>query len=123
MNVNISIKNISAIKSALKAYPKEMARNLSIAIRQAGVLFHARAMTNSPFATGFLRSTHELVLSPTKAEITPTANYAGFVHGGTRFMSARPWLKWTKDETERDIQDLFEKAVRDTLDNTARKAK
>jgi len=149
MSYSIKIKNADQIKAAFKAQPAKMASNLGKAITKAGILFRSRAEQKAPKKTGFLARTHQLKLSPFQAEIYPTAKYALFVHEGTKphiisvksakvltdgkgnffgrsvfhpGQKAQPWIKWTIDDTEREIQGFFEKAVEDTLDNVARSA-
>lgn len=47
-----------------------------------------------PVDTGYLRSTREVSIDPAAATVTVAyrANYARFVHDGTRYVPARPYL-------------------------------
>lgn len=49
---------------------------------------------NCPVDTGYLRSTREVIIDPAAGKVTVAyrANYAIFVHDGTRYMPARPFL-------------------------------
>ena len=46
------------------------------------------------------------------AVVEPTAEYAGYVELGTRFMQAQPYLKPAHDEQERKFRSDMEKLVR-----------
>ena len=52
----------------------------------------ARAKTLTPVDTGFLRSSYVNIFEDKKATIWPQANYAAFVHEGTKFMQGTPFL-------------------------------
>lgn len=60
----------------------------------------------SPVASGNLKRSHDYRLEPFKftAEVNQRkAKYAGFVHWGTKFMEARPWLEYVKNSKEKAI--------------------
>ena len=53
----------------------------------------AYAMKTSPIRTGFMHSTINMKpVSDYRFNLTARAYYSVFVHDGTKFMRARPWL-------------------------------
>lgn len=121
--VKITIKNMGAIQSAFRAAPRLMAGNLRKAIETALITVERQSIINAPRRTGFLKASHmHRMLSNFSGYVQPEANYAMFVHDGTRFMRARPFLRQAVAEKQNEIDRLFAKAVQDTLDDIARRA-
>jgi len=121
MNVNVEIKNIAQIKAAFRRSPYIMTKNLSGAIRRVSAKVQSQSIKITPVRTGFLRRSHETRFeSPLRAIVKPTANYAYYVHEGTKFMTARPFLADAVEITQGFTDTEFEKAVQDTLDTIGR---
>lgn len=117
MNVQMRITNQREIMKAFGLAPTLMAKNLAKAMR--GSLFDVQraSMRITPVATGFLRGSHRTqFISPLKGEVQVLADYAEFVHDGTRYMSARPFLADAAEMESGFVTAEFEKAVQDTLD-------
>lgn len=119
-NISVRITNLAEIQAAFKSAPIKMARNLNDAIRRSALAIQRQSMINSPVLTGNLRASHQSIFEPLKATIQPMANYAIFVHEGTRYMKARPFLLEAVEAETENINDNFHKAVQDTLDEIAR---
>lgn len=121
--VKIKIKNLAQIRSAFKASPRIMTKNLRKAIEKALITVQRQSVINAPRRTGFLKASHQhKMLSNLSGYVQPTADYAIFVHEGTRFMRSRPFLRQAVAEKEQEIDRLFLSAVQDTLDEIARRA-
>jgi len=121
--VKITIKNLPQIRSAFAKSPRVMTKNLRKAIQKALITVQRQSIINAPRRTGFLKASHQhRMLSNLSGYVQPTADYAIFVHEGTRFMRARPFLRQAVAEKEQDIDKLFAGAVQDTLDEIARSA-
>lgn len=121
--VKITIKNLPQIRAAFSKSPRVMTKNLRKAIQAALITVQRQSITNAPRRTGFLKASHQTrMLSNLSGYVQPTADYAIFVHEGTRFMRARPFLRQAVAEKEQDIDRLFANAVQDTLDEIARSA-
>jgi HK97 gp10 family phage protein len=117
MNVQIEIKNAQQIKSAFRMSPYIMTKNLSQAIKRVSYKVQGQSQKITPVKTGFLRRSHRTDFQgPLRATIQPTADYAYFVHEGTRFMKGRPFLADAVEITQGFTDTEFEKAVQDTLD-------
>lgn len=122
MQVHVEIKNAQQIKSAFRMAPYLMTKNLSRAIKASALNIQRASMRITPVKTGFLKNSHVTAMtSPLSGYVEPTADYALFVHDGTRFMKSRPFLS-DAVETEQGFVDAeFEKAVQDTLDTIGAK--
>lgn len=122
MNVNIEIKNAQQIKNAFRMSPYLMTKNLSKAIKRVSYKVQGQSQKITPVQTGFLRRSHRTSFDgPLRATIEPTANYAYFVHEGTKFMKARPFLADAVEITQGFTDTEFEQAVQDTLDSIGAK--
>lgn len=130
MDYKITIKNLPQLRAAFAKAPKFMAEEFTQALKQAGYLVMTKSMKATPVRTGFLRSSHlqrgqgGVFISGsgthTRAEVGPTADYSYFVHEGTRFMRARPFLKNALFSSDNEIQQLFTKATQNALNKVAR---
>lgn len=122
MKMHVEIKNIAQIKSAFRQAPYLMTKNLSKAISRSVFNVQRTSMKITPVKTGFLKRSHRTgMTSPLTGYVEPTASYALFVHDGTRFMKARPFLRDALEVEDGFIQAEFEQAVQDTLDSIGSK--
>lgn len=55
-----------------------------------------------PVDTGQLKESHEYTTNPNEAEISVDAPYAKYVHRGTQYMEARPWLDYSVQESRKE---------------------
>ena len=55
-----------------------------------------------------------------EAAVGPTVNYATFIHDGTRFMKARPFLKDGAEASLDQIDEFFTDATQSALDKIGR---
>lgn len=66
----------------------------------------------APVSTGNLRQTHVKTIIGLTGILYPTADYAEYVHGGTKRMKARPWL----DQASEDLQPQVEEYSNEFLE-------
>jgi hypothetical protein len=118
--IKVEIKNLAQIRMAFLLSPAVMTKNLNLAIRRVALNIERDSKKFTPVKTGFLKSSHNTSFSNLKGVIQPTANYAAFVHDGTRFMKGRPFLADSVEVNEGFTDAEFEKAVEDTLESLAR---
>lgn len=118
--VNITIRNLPQIRSAFRKAPFEMSKNLNLAIQKTIFQVSAQSKRNTPVRTGRLRASTYTRFDNLRGEVGTNAEYDIFVHEGTRFMKARPYLRSAVESEDNKIQDYFKKAVQDTLDTIAR---
>lgn len=124
MEVQVKIKNLPQIRAAFNLAPKAMNRELSSAVKKSTFLVEGRSKIKTPVRTGFLRNSHVTRFSGSGLNFTgtvqPTAYYAPFVHEGTRFQKAQPFLREGLEQSERQIQQLFVMAVQNVLNQIGR---
>lgn len=124
--VHITIKNLPQIKAAFESAPRLMGQGIKKAVTDSTFLIEGRSKKRTPVLTGFLRSSHRTSFQGSglgfKGTVEPTAKYAGFVHEGTRFMRARPFLREAVQESELNIESLFVKEIQNVLDRIGRSA-
>lgn len=114
--INIRISNLAAIRRAFSMSPQFMAQELNIAIRQAVLTIGRQSRQNTPVDTGRLRASTYEKFSNLKGEIGTNTEYDLFVHEGTRYMRARPYLRNAIQATDSSVQGFFTVAVQRTLD-------
>lgn len=122
-SVHLKITNLPEIRAAFAQAPVKMAKNLDIAIKKTALAIQKQSMINAPVDTGRLRASHQTLFEPLKATIEPTADYAIYVHEGTRYMVGRPFLLEAVQSEEDNANGYFKKAVQDILDDIARETK
>lgn len=118
--IDIRITNLPQIRAAFDKAPLTMSKNLNIAIRKAAISIQGKSMENTPVDTGRLRASHYTNFGHLRAEIGTDADYSIFVHEGTRFMKARPYLRQAVTTENESVQRAFKEAVDDTLATIAR---
>lgn len=121
-SLTIKITNAAQIQKAFAQAPAKMTKALTKAIKQSVFLLQGRSMSNTPVLTGRLRGSHYTRFMPLKGEVGANANYAGFVHDGTRFMKGRPFLEMALSESNEEIQDFFTRGTQDVLNEIGRDA-
>jgi len=120
--MSISIKNADQIKAAFVKAPAFMVRNLNMAIRKSIFVVQAQSMRNTSVKTGRLRASTTSTFAPLRGEVGPHVFYSGFVHYGTKFMKARPFLQNAVDSENPQVQAFFEEAVESTLGQISKEA-
>lgn len=122
MNVTMKIQNQKEIMRAFGMAPSLMAKNLSRAMKASLMDVQRASMRITPVDTGFLRASHMThMLNPVKGEVAVLADYAEFVHDGTKSMQARPFLADAAEMESGFISAEFEDAVKRTLDEIGAK--
>ena len=142
--IQIKIKNMKEIRAAFRASPTIMRKNLQKGLNKSILYVGRRAAINAPVDTGRLRAS---IMGGTfkakgslpegsyrtnigvglasmgilTASVGPTVNYAVWVHDGTKYMRARPFLQQGVDESEPHIDRWMKEAVDDTLNDIGRR--
>jgi len=70
--------------------------------------------------SGNLRDTHQTNISGLIGRIYPTADYAMYVHSGTKFMEARPWLDYAKSSSDSAIKTLYQQFLKNVVSDLAK---
>jgi len=118
--IHVQIKNLDEIRAAFLKSPLKMTKNLNIAIAKSVTGIEKDSRINTPRDTGTLMRSHRSKLTNLKGEVSTNTEYDVFVHEGTRFMKARPYLKRAVDSNAESVSNEFEYAVQKTLDEIAR---
>ena len=119
-SISIKITNLPQIKAAFSAAPAKMTRGLNTAIQKTVFAIEGDSMRNTPVLTGRLRASHRTLFSNLRGEVGPHTNYAIFVHQGTRYMKARPFLFNAVKSNEVTVQKFFTDGMQKVLDDIAR---
>lgn len=118
--VNIRITNIEEIRYAFRQAPRLMNNELKDALTKSAINLEGISIMNSPVKTGYLRASHEFKVDgmglDMKATIGPTADYAVFVHEGTRFQRSQPFLRDAAESSLLETSDYFQEAVQNVFD-------
>lgn len=125
VSVSFKIQNVNQIRRAFIRSPKIMGSELSKAIKKVSFIVERGSKIRTPVDTGRLRSSHTTKFSGTGLSFSGTVatntNYDKFVHDGTRYMKARPYMQDAVDDSDFIIQDTFKRHTQDALDKIAKR--
>lgn len=121
MEYKVKIKGLDRFRKALSKYPSIAGRYFATAIDKSTSKLEGNVKEEVPVDTGLLRATTFSAHSPVEGKVFPTQNYAIYVHEGTRYQKAQPYLVRGFDNTQEYIQREFETALTKTLDEVARR--
>lgn len=121
--IAIKIVNLPEIRRAFAMSPRLMTKNMNTAIRKAIIGIGRDSRRYTPIDTGRLRASHYERFSSLRGEIGTNTEYDTFVHEGTRFMKARPYLRQSVEKNDQQVQEYFKGAVQETLDQIAKETK
>ncbi len=109
--LSIKITNLSRIKAAFGKAPQLMTGQLNMAIKKSIITIESKSRYNTPLDTGRLKNSHRSLFSNLKGEVGTHTNYDYYVHWGTRYMAARPYMLSAVSDSESEVQDFFTGAV------------
>jgi hypothetical protein len=85
---------IDVLYNIIPEYTEDLKAKIRDHVRDSAQELFAEAQSTVPYDTGYLHSTGELIrVGPIEYWIQYTADYAEFVHEGTRYQDAQPWLE------------------------------
>lgn len=114
--ITIEVKGLDELVRKFGDLPNDLMKEISDAMRKSAFLVEAKAKPLTPVDTGRLRaSIRPDYIRPLEAAIAPHTEYAIYVHEGTRYMKARPFMKWGVKAAEGDIKKVFEEAISKVL--------
>jgi len=106
--ITIKIKNLDKLIKGLEVSANELKYALSTAVKKSVFLVERESKKVTPVDTGRLRaSITPNYLKPLEGALGPHTEYAIFVHEGTRYMKARPFMKKGVEEALPEIEDVF----------------
>lgn len=106
---------IGGLEKLQKKLKKNVTMNdVKIVVKQNGAELQSKAQNNAPVDTGNLKRSIGLSIEDAgmTAKVKPTADYAGYVEYGTRFMEAQPYMKPALDEQKQQFKNDMKKLVR-----------
>lgn len=113
--IEIKITNLPEIRAAFSKAPHLMRKELNTAIKKSVLTIQRQSMINTPVLTGRLRASTASIFGDLKGEVGTHTDYDIFVHEGTRFMKARPYLRDAVEESNEVVEEFFTKAVDNVL--------
>lgn len=119
---NVEIKGLDRFRRALSQYPRIAGSYFAEAIANSAWIITRESKENAPVKTGWLQGSIYPTIGLDAAVVSPQAEYAMYVHEGTRYMKARPFLLRAMVENQQDVQDQFETALENTLDEIAKRS-
>lgn len=125
MKFAVTVEGLKEIVSGLHSMKGRMAQTLSEGMREAAFLVEAAGKkqittgSNRAIKTGYLRSSIAVQsIMPLRATVVAAANYGIYVHEGTRFMRARPFLAAGLKDAVPEIERVFGKRVQTLMQFT-----
>lgn len=77
-------------------------------VKMNGAELQKNMMRQAPVDTGHMKRSITLTLHGLTVRVTPTAEYAGYVEYGTRFMTAQPFVRPSfETQKQKFIDDLL----------------
>jgi HK97 gp10 family phage protein len=118
MSVTIAIKLDGGDKltKALVGIPSEFRSAFGKVLSKASFLIQREAKILTPVDTGRLRASIFVVNRSLQSEISTNTNYAVYVHEGTQYMTARPFMKQGAEAASSDIRSIVEDEISNSLD-------
>lgn len=120
VRINVTIKNLPEIRRAFSQSPKLTVKYVNRAIEKSLLSIERDSKINTPVRTGYLRASHRTLFGNLRGELEPKAAYAIYVHEGTRYMRARPFLLNAVNSNESLVEREFKQAVQTVLDDIGR---
>ena len=98
-----------AVERVLKAMQEKIANPTDL-LQAAVLIVERESKARTPVDTGLLRrSITTRMLSRTSGQVGTNIEYARFVHDGTRYMAARPFLTQGLDASRPTIDELVDR--------------
>lgn len=116
--IKVTIPNLAKVKNAFSKYPALTAKEVQTALLKSITEIQRDSRMVTPVDTGRLRTSigqagGEGIFEVKKmsAEVGTNIKYAVYVHEGTKYMPARPFLQQGVDRAMSKIKEYFKDAV------------
>ena len=114
--VNIKISsNINQVQNKIARMQPRVVRAIQGSVRKAGFIVERHSKMRSPVDTGRMRSSINTTVRGLSATIRPMVHYAQFVHNGTRFMRAQPFMTRGLNDSITEIRAVFNREIKGAL--------
>ncbi len=84
---------------------------MSKKIKELAFLIERESKKVTPVDTGRLRASIGVSLRPASATIRPHTNYATYVHEGTKYLRARPFMLWGAQNATEGFEQRLSKEL------------
>ncbi len=92
--------------------PRNVKTAITTTIRKSAFIIERQSKRVTPVDTGRLRSSISSDITPFSATVAPHTNYAVFVHEGTRFMTARPFMHKGAENSVSEVENILKLELR-----------
>lgn len=117
--VRVQLKGLKKFRNIVASLPKSVLSEVQKGIREAAFVVERNskiAIVTPPTRAikhGILRDSIRVAeVKPFQAKVRPTANYAVYVHEGTRRMRPRPFMTVGLKDSVRDIENILNQRVK-----------
>lgn len=104
-NIKFSI-DATKFNKFLSDAPDKVHRAIRNVIYKVTLLVERGAKINAPVDTGRLRASISTSIFPMNASVQTNVKYAIYVHEGTRYVSARPFMKDAANDVEKQVAGI-----------------
>lgn len=121
MIVSIEIRGLDMFARKFRDFPMNFRTEFTDAIKKVLFVIEAEAKQVTPVRTGHLMGSIGTPpygfkkVSELYGAVGTNVEYAIYVHEGTRYMKARPFMMWGIRNAEDDINDIFIRALDNVL--------
>lgn len=110
LNITISV-NSDKYAKYLGDLPSHIRNAIGTAIKKSAYLVEREAKLETPVDTGRMRASIFSDIQPEIATISPYVNYAVFVHEGTRYIKANPFMERASQNAQSGVQGFFDDEI------------
>lgn len=104
-NISLTI-DMSEFEKFAKTAPEKVARAIQNTIYKITLMIERGGKQNAPVDTGRLRVSIASDIRPMQASVRTNTNYASYVHDGTRYIRARPFLGDAVEQVSHQVEDI-----------------
>mgnify|MGYP001344908547 CR=1 FL=1 len=110
--MEVKIQGLDKLNEQLEALGKI---NHKEALLAGAIKLQSLAQPNAPVDTGFLRASHDSRETDEGAELVVSAEYAIYVHEGTRYMEGRAWISEAIDAHSSEIVETVARVEQELI--------
>lgn len=111
MSVKVKWSGLTELTAVLENATDKVQRQAESVIKNHTEIVKSKAWGKAPVDTGFLKSVISSEYGGMEGRVISQAHYSGYLEFGTRFMSARPFMRPALEEQQPD----FEKDLNDVM--------
>lgn len=113
--VDVKLEGIEKLRNKLGKFPAKLDLAINRGIQKYSYLVENIGKQLTPVDTGRLRASITTNILPFRGTVYTNVNYAVYVHEGTEFMEARPFLREAREATDSDLNDIMREEIERAL--------